>query len=47
MKVFANDLKTIYLAPDEKTAVKQVDDVTEKWKTSCPGQLIVGRSIGA
>lgn len=32
MKAFAKDLKTIYTAPDEKTALKQLDAVTHKWE---------------
>ncbi len=31
MKAFAKDLKTIYTAPDEKTALKRLDEVTKKW----------------
>ena len=31
MKVFAKDLKTIYVSPDEKNALKQLELVTEKW----------------
>ena len=31
-KEFANDLKTIYQAPSEQTALKNLEKVTEKWK---------------
>ena len=31
MKDFAKDLKTIYTATDEKTALKQLETVTHKW----------------
>ena len=31
MKAFATDLKTIYTAPNEKTALKQLETVTHKW----------------
>ncbi|EMS72352.1 IS256 family transposase [Ruminiclostridium cellobioparum] len=36
MKAFAKDLKTIYTAPDEKTALKQLDAVTHKWDEKYP-----------
>ena len=36
MKSFAKDLKTIYTAPDEKTALTQLDQVTDKWSPQCP-----------
>jgi putative transposase len=36
MKEFAKDLKTIYTAPDEKTALKQLENVTQKWDEKYP-----------
>lgn len=36
MKAFARDLKTIYTAPDEKTALKRLDEVTKKWEPLYP-----------
>lgn len=39
MKAFAKDLKTIYTAPDEKTGVKRLDDVTGKWKNHYPSTM--------
>ena len=36
MKAFAKDLKTIYTAPDEKTALKRLDEVTKKWEPLYP-----------
>ena len=36
MKAFAKDLKVIYTAPDEKTALKRLDDVTKKWSPTYP-----------
>ena len=36
MKPFAKDLKTIYTAPDEKTALKRVEEVTKKWSPAYP-----------
>lgn len=36
MKPFAKDLKTIYTAPDEKTALKRLEAVTNKWTPSYP-----------
>ncbi|BBF42403.1 mobile element protein [Lachnospiraceae bacterium KM106-2] len=36
MKSFAKDLKTIYTAPDEKTALKQLEAVTNKWDEKYP-----------
>lgn len=36
MKAFAKDLKTIYTAPDEKTALAQRDRVTQKWEEHYP-----------
>lgn len=34
MKPFARDLKTIYTAPDEKTALKRLEAVADKWTPS-------------
>lgn len=39
MKAFAADLKTIYLAPDEKQGHAQLERVTEKWKGKYPGAM--------
>lgn len=36
MKSFAKDLKTIYTAPDEKTALKQLETVKNKWDEKYP-----------
>lgn len=36
MKAFAKDLKTIYTAADEKTALTNLEKVTEKWKDQYP-----------
>lgn len=36
MKAFAEDLKTIYTAPDEKTALAQLEKVTAKWESLYP-----------
>lgn len=36
IKAFAKDLKTIYTAPDEKTALKQLETVTHKWDEKYP-----------
>ena len=36
MKTFAKDLKTIYTAPDEKSALAQLDHVTDKWSPQYP-----------
>ena len=36
MKAFAKDLKTIYTSADEKTALKQLETVTEKWEPLYP-----------
>ena len=36
MKAFAKDLKTIYTAPDEKSALEQLDHVTDKWSPQYP-----------
>ena len=36
MMSFAKDLKTIYTAPDEKTALTQLDQVTDKWSPQYP-----------
>ena len=39
MKAFAKDLKTIYTAPDEKSAREHLDDVTEKWEIQYPNAM--------
>lgn len=39
MKPFAADLKTIYLAADEKKALEHMDRVEEKWSGKYPGAL--------
>ncbi len=39
MKAFAKDLKTIYTAPDEKTALKRLEDVTKKWSPMYPAAM--------
>lgn len=39
MKAFAKDLKTIYTAPDEKSALEQLDAVTQKWSPSYPSAM--------
>jgi transposase-like protein len=36
-KAFANDLKTIYHAPDEQTALARLDEVKAKWEAKYPG----------
>ncbi len=36
MKAFAKDLKTIYTAADENTALERLDSVTEKWSDQYP-----------
>ena len=36
MKAFAKDLKTIYTAPNEKTALVQLEKVTGKWNAQYP-----------
>jgi len=36
MKAFAKDLKTIYTAPDEKAALKRLDEVTKAWSPAYP-----------
>ena len=38
-KEYANDLKEIYSAPDEKTAHQIMMDVTEKWKDKYPNSM--------
>lgn len=39
MKAFAKDLKTIYTAPDEKSALEQLETVTQKWSPSYPSAM--------
>lgn len=36
MKAFAKDLKTIYTAADEKSALKRLEEVTKKWELVYP-----------
>lgn len=38
-KAFANDLKTIYHAPSEDAALKQLERVTEKWEKDDPNAM--------
>ena len=38
-KEFANDLKTIYHAPSEEAALKQLERVTEKWEKDYPNAM--------
>ena len=39
MKTFAGDLKTIYLAPDEKQGYEALQIVTEKWNDKDPSAM--------
>lgn len=39
MKAFANDLKTIYTAPDEARALERLEAVTEKWTPLYPNAM--------
>lgn len=39
MKSFANDLKTVYHAPDEQTALKRLEEVTRVWNEKYPGSM--------
>ena len=39
MKDFAKDLRTIYAAPDEKTAVKRLEEVEQKWTPHYPAAM--------
>ena len=39
MKPFAADLKTIYQAPDEQTALARLDAVKAKWEAKYPGAM--------
>lgn len=39
MKAFAKDLKTIYTSPDEPSALKQLETVTEKWESQYPSAM--------
>lgn len=39
MKEFAKDLRTIYTAPDEKTAVKRLEEVDKKWTPHYPAAM--------
>ncbi|HHW95460.1 MAG TPA: IS256 family transposase [Mogibacterium sp.] len=39
MREFADDLKKIYLAPDETKGEEQLDRVTEKWESKYPNSM--------
>ena len=39
MKEFARDLRTIYTAPDEKTALARLETVTKHWDTKYPNAM--------
>lgn len=39
MKNFARDLRTIYTAPDEKTAVRRLEEVDKKWTPQYPASM--------
>ena len=39
MKIFANDLKGIYLAPDEKTGYEELEKVRSKWEKIYPNVM--------
>ena len=39
MKMFANDLKSIYHAPDEKTGYENLLEVTKKWNPKYPNTM--------
>ena len=39
MKIFANDLKGIYLAPDEKTGYEELEKVRSKWEQIYPNVM--------
>lgn len=39
MKEFARDLRTIYTAPDEKAAVKRLEEVDKKWTPHYPAAM--------
>lgn len=39
MRAFASDLRTIYTAPDEKTAIKRLDEVDKKWTSLYPAAM--------
>ena len=39
MKIFAKDLRSIYTAPDEKTALKRLQDVDKKWTPHYPAAM--------
>ena len=39
MKMFANDLKSIYHAPDEKTGYENMLEVTKKWNPKYPNTM--------
>lgn len=37
MKSCAKELKTVYKAPDEKTAISRLESIAEKWEKTYPG----------
>lgn len=37
MKSCAKELKTVYTAPDEKTAISRLESIAEKWEKTYPG----------
>lgn len=39
MRAFASDLRTIYTAPDETTAVKRLEEVDKKWTPHYPAAM--------
>lgn len=39
MKEFAKDLRTIYTSPDEKSALKRLEEVTSKWEPNYPSAM--------
>jgi transposase-like protein len=39
MKDFAKDLRSIYTAPDEKTAIKRLEEVDKKWTPHYPAAM--------
>ena len=39
MKFFAKDLRSIYTAPDEKTALKRLEEADKKWSSHYPAAM--------
>ena len=39
MKFFAKDLRSIYTAPDEKTALKRLEEADKKWSSHYPAVM--------